>query len=182
MNQQIIEAVKQVAIADAEVFFNEFQSPLDPATTDWDGVSWGESQSVVTDLDRTADPGDYWQIYDDALVAETERLTEEYDRTFEIEGEGWSTQIKEYEYDRDYQFNFRLPQLRLISEDYSSDLEGIVDEPVSHQVVRKALTENHPDLAFEFGDWDAAEYPYLVCRVTVRRLTEREKLVLQIAV
>lgn len=76
MNPTIIEAVTKIASEDAKLFFSEFQEQLDPEQTDWDSVAWSESSRVVTEVDEGANPDDYWETYQDALVEETERLAD----------------------------------------------------------------------------------------------------------
>lgn len=62
------------AKATAALFFEEFGEPIDPDSTDWDGTAWGEDRIGldIEDCDCNA-----WEIYQDALIAETKRLYEE---------------------------------------------------------------------------------------------------------
>jgi hypothetical protein len=72
---KIKKAVRKLAIADAQMFFDEWQEPLNSTETDWDAVAWGDSKCVVTALG--GDPDEYWGFYSSILEAETERLADE---------------------------------------------------------------------------------------------------------
>ena len=75
LDLQTAETIISEALADAKVFFDEFGEALDPSKTDWDSTAW-ENAFVR----RNVDPADYslaWELYQNTLVAETERLVAE---------------------------------------------------------------------------------------------------------
>lgn len=71
--------IETLAKATAQQFVDEFDEPLDPATTDWDATAWSEADSCQLSF-RDQLKGDLWteawEFYQRVLVAETERLSE----------------------------------------------------------------------------------------------------------
>jgi hypothetical protein len=184
LNPLIVEAVVKVAKEDARLFFQEFQQPLEPTATEWDTTAWQDSRDVVEAVDEEADPAEYWEVYSETLVAETQRLADEFEQLFVVDQKDWSTVVDQYDY---YKLadcepgEARFPVLKLVATTCSSDEEGIVDDPVSDEEVRRTLSDRAPGFAFDLGEWDAAEYPFVVRRVKVRPPTPTEKTVLEIA-
>ena len=67
---EVIAQAKQ----DAELFVDEFNEQIDPKTTDWDAVGFGECRfSFHTNDPKTHDEA--WELYQTTLVEETGRLT-----------------------------------------------------------------------------------------------------------
>lgn len=70
-------AIKAKARETAQMFVDEFNEVLDPATTDWDGTAWQEDVSNLP-FELSSEQRDAgWEIYQAELIAETERLCEE---------------------------------------------------------------------------------------------------------
>lgn len=64
----ILDKVVEQAKADAAAFVEEFNEVLDPAETDWDSMAW--SQANIEGGEH------FWDDFQAALIAETERLCE----------------------------------------------------------------------------------------------------------
>ena len=72
MTAQQRTAIETAAQAAAQCFVAEFGKALDPAEGDWDGVAWDDDKLAIGLPE--SEWGEGWEIYDAALVAETERL------------------------------------------------------------------------------------------------------------
>lgn len=72
---QAADRIEAQAKADAAAFFAEFGEALDPATTDWDATAWGDLTPTLHASDDAL--ALLWDLYQEILVAETERLADE---------------------------------------------------------------------------------------------------------
>ncbi len=67
--------IKQAAKAMAALFVEEFGEPIDCDKTDWDAVAWQEDRREIGIDPASSDWNEGWPVYQAALVAETERLS-----------------------------------------------------------------------------------------------------------
>ena len=72
------QQIENLAKATAQQFVDEFNEPLNPATTDWDATAWSEADSCQLSF-RDSLKGDLWteawELYQQTLVSETRRLS-----------------------------------------------------------------------------------------------------------
>lgn len=69
MKKQLRALIIREAKRDAKLFVSEFQEPLDPAATDWDGAAWSDTKASNLTRAKAA-----WELYQRTLVTETQRL------------------------------------------------------------------------------------------------------------
>lgn len=67
LTDALAKVVEQAKL-DAAAFVAEFNEPIDPSATDWDATAWGEVKIEGSEQ--------FWDDYQAALVAETQRLCE----------------------------------------------------------------------------------------------------------
>lgn len=70
----LIAQIENRARRDAALFVAEFGEPLDPSETDWDGSAWALASSEIDGADQIENG---FELYQSALIAETERLCAE---------------------------------------------------------------------------------------------------------
>lgn len=201
LNEEIVNAVKEIATKTAIEFFNEFHDSLDSSETDWDTEAWGVDCYVVEEIDELADYADYWEIYSNTLEIETNRLLQNYLASYNFETETWTSTVDCLEsLDQDsYQGDcdiINYPVLTICAKNYfvydtddtgeiildelNQPIEvGVVDETPSDREIIAKLPVLPSNLCYEIGGWSPAEEEYVVCTVRVGR--KRTSLAEQLA-
>jgi hypothetical protein len=70
--EELKAAITAKAKSDAKLFVEEFNEPLDSSATDWDSEAWGEARRELRLPRESWNWG--WEIYSEALAAETSAL------------------------------------------------------------------------------------------------------------
>jgi hypothetical protein len=175
LTDRIEKAVYTIAIADARIFFEEWQEPLDSAATDWDAVTWDWSSAVVTEIDESADPEIYWDLYSATLEAETKRLSSEFDSRFQIKTDFYELEVIGTEFDNRHNIVIRLPKIRITY--LESNKTGFYKE------ILAKLRQIDPNLSYRFNPLtvDTAEGDRCIGLIETAPISESERLAYELA-